>query len=65
MDTNSLIKRLEELEEVLTGHPNPSLIHVVNGLLEVVSELCWKLKDEDADHSELELSSEIDELIYA
>ena len=65
MDTNSLIKRLEELEEVLTGHPNPSLIHVVNGLLEVVSELCYGLKEEATDDYELELSSEIDELIYA
>ena len=56
MDTTTLITRLEELDERLNGDDEPSLIHIVNAMLEVVSDLCYGLKEEaeGADHDELE-----------
>jgi len=54
MDTTNLIDRLEALDEWLNGDDDPSLIHIVNGLLEVVSDLCYGLKEEATDDYELE-----------
>lgn len=53
MDTTTLITRLEELDERLNGDDEPSLIHIVNALLCVVSDLCYGLK-EATDQVELE-----------
>ena len=53
MDTTTIITRLEELDGRLNGDDEPNLIHIVNALLCVVSDLCYGLKAE-ADHDELE-----------
>jgi len=54
MDTTTIITRLEELDGRLNGDDEPNLIHIVNALLCVVSDLCYGLKEAAADEYELE-----------